>query len=375
MRRAGFCLLLGLMFLLADANRGVSQFPSGGSPGVSRGGMGGMFGDPSKLFDMMSGGKDVITRDTLPNPLLVGMFDRYIDKLGITNGQITRQQFNAYMEQRMAEKGITLPATGDPAATPGQPGGTRGGSNEDMMDRWAESVFRKMDANGDGVLNYDEMSDNLRAERDKWDMNKDGVIDLNEFKAYFKAAMQQRMSEMSNAFAPSGNQAPAAPEQHDEDEPKPVVYRAGKLPKELPAWFKQLDTDGDGQISMLEWRSGGKSMDEFQKYDRNGDGFITIAEVLYVVQGKNNINGVAINTAPADTRTETARGGDGGRSPGGFSRGSFGGGFPGSADGKGGDSGKSASPAADSKISSKGGAPTTDGKSKGGFSRGGFSGR
>jgi Ca2+-binding EF-hand superfamily protein len=310
------------------------------------------------------------------------MFDRWIDKMGITDGRLTRAQFNTYMEQRMAERGQAPPtgaAPGHDAAAPGGngkggPGGFRGngtgGSNEDMLDRWAESMFRKLDANGDGFLNYDEMTDNLRAERDKWDMNKDGVIDLNEFKAYFRAAMAQRMSEAAG-FGMNNAPPAAAPEHHDEDEPKPVVYRAGKLPKELPAWFKQIDTDGDGQISLLEWRSAGKSMDEFQKYDRNGDGFITIAEVMYVVQGKNYVNGVAINTSPTDPRADTTRTADSGRSRFG------GGGFPGSADGKGGDSAKSFAPSADGKSATKGGlpSPTDGGKTKGGFSRGGFGSR
>src|SRR5262249_36196087 len=128
---------------------------------------------------------------------------------------------------------------------------------------------------------------------------KDGFIDLNEFKAYFKAVMQQRMAE-SAGFV--GGAEPAHHEPAEEEEKKPVVYRAGKLPKELPSWFKELDKDGDGQISLFEWRSGGRSVEEFQKMDRNGDGFLTIAEVLYYVQGKNYLNGVAINS-PAESKT------------------------------------------------------------------------
>jgi hypothetical protein len=58
------------------------------------------------------------------------------------------------------------------------------------MDSAAEIKFRRLDANGDGVLNNDEMPENLRAELDKWDTDKNGLIDLNEFKAWFRARRQ-----------------------------------------------------------------------------------------------------------------------------------------------------------------------------------------
>jgi hypothetical protein len=64
------------------------------------------------------------------------------------------------------------------------------------------------------------------------------------------------------------------------EEARPVVYRAGKLPKEIPSWFQQFDTDRDGQIGLYEWRQAGQSLDDFRRMDRNDDGFLTIAEVL-----------------------------------------------------------------------------------------------
>jgi len=54
----------------------------------------------------------------------------------------------------------------------------------------------------------------------------------------------------------------------------------GDLPKDLPPWFRELDRDGDGQISLAEWRRSGRSFDEFRRYDLNKDGFITPDEVL-----------------------------------------------------------------------------------------------
>jgi Ca2+-binding EF-hand superfamily protein len=56
------------------------------------------------------------------------------------------------------------------------------------------------------------------------------------------------------------------------------------LPKEFPPWFRDLDTDMDGQVSLDEWRKGGKRLSEFRKYDLNGDGFITVEEVLRYLQ-------------------------------------------------------------------------------------------
>jgi Ca2+-binding EF-hand superfamily protein len=64
-----------------------------------------------------------------------------------------------------------------------------------------------------------------------------------------------------------------------------VVNSGGSLPKGVPPWFKGLDKDGDGQLSLHEWRAGGKKIDQFREYDRNDDGFITPEEVLQNVSG------------------------------------------------------------------------------------------
>jgi Ca2+-binding EF-hand superfamily protein len=317
MRRIGFGVLLGTMTLLLAVSPAVSQFPSGGfgkSGGSSKGG--GMFGDPSKLFDWMSGGKDVVTRDTLTDTFRQKMFDGLAQKLGVTNGVITREQFNAMMQQNTAGMSGGAPgaaATGPDGPKPSAGGGPSGklppGGGFDLgelIDRRAEELFRTADANGDGELNYDEMSENLRTERDKWDANKNGFIDLTEFKAFVRGVMQQRMNQ-SGGVIPGGPMDPDTPAL-PEEEPKPVVYRAGKLPANLPPWFKTTDTDGDAQISFFEWRSGGKTIDEFGKLDRNGDGFLTIAEVLYHSGGKNNINGVAVVSSTGTAGTGPSSG-------------------------------------------------------------------
>jgi Ca2+-binding EF-hand superfamily protein len=137
------------------------------------------------------------------------------------------------------------------------------------------------------------MPEALRAERDKWDTNKDGVIDLNEFKAYFQASMQQRMAE-NGGWNPNWQGGMADPSivpipMEEEVIKKATVYRAGNLPKDIPDWFTRYDTDGDGQIGLYEWKATGESMDTFRQIDRNNDGFLTIDEVMrWMAEKKKN---------------------------------------------------------------------------------------
>jgi hypothetical protein len=80
--------------------------------------------------------------------------------------------------------------------------------------------------------------------------------------------------------SPSGSSANSAPA------PK-RSYRlttpTEQLPDGLPSWFKDSDSNGDGQISMPEYRrrsSLKENAEEFVKIDANGDGLITSQECL-----------------------------------------------------------------------------------------------
>jgi Ca2+-binding EF-hand superfamily protein len=289
-------LLLGVAVLLLSSTQGLSQ-PGGSDPrgtpdsrgagqsfpggGGGRGFPGGGF-DPNQFFDQMSGGKEVWLR-TETDPRNQRRFDIIAAQVGVTNGQITRRQYTAYQEQRAAERASrgTSPNSGG-----------RGG-NPTLT---AEGMFSSLDKNGDGYLNYDEMPDQLRTERDRWDTDRNGLIDLSEFRAFFEARVQAPPTQ-SQASSPSADlplqgglswdyfQGPV-----EEPRKPPVVYRAGKLPKELPSWFEQYDTDKDGQIGLYEWKASGKSIQEFEEMDRNKDGFLTVDEVLRFVN-KGNENG------------------------------------------------------------------------------------
>lgn len=267
-------LLMSLVGLALGAAPASAQPPwaGGGGGGGGRGRM-----DPNQFFNQLSNGKDVITRSEITDPNMQGMFDRFAERMGVTNGQITREQFVTYMSQRRGQGG------GRGGAGPAAPGGGNGqAGGEPQWVAWAQRMFQQLDQNGDGLLNNDEMPEELRSEREKWDTNGDGFIDFNEFKAYFQARVQQRMAEsgVADAASPGDGLVVVVTPANPEEEKRPVVYRAGKLPKSLPAWFAQLDADQDGQISLYEWRASGRPLEEFERIDRNGDGFLTPEEVL-----------------------------------------------------------------------------------------------
>jgi hypothetical protein len=352
------CVALGLA-----ASLGVAQPPPdgrGGGRGGFGGGRGGFGGDPNQMFDRFSGGKDVIRRADLTDPGQQMMFDRLADRLKIANGEITREQFVGMMRDRgrRGDRGGP-PGGGPPAggAAPGAGGPPGGGGEADRSAEWAEAMFRRLDQNGDGVLNYDEMPEALRAEREKWDTDGNGLIDLSEFKAYFQARVQQFLIDRGGQGGWGGQgwgdpgQAPAAPPEPEVK--KPVVYRAGNLPKDIPAWFDQLDTDRDGQIGLYEWRAAGRSIEEFQKMDRNGDGFLTPDEVLFYQQhngggaaetalaarpgGPGGNGGDAASSSPADAGNGNSQMANAG--PGGGRNGGPGGGPPNWRNGRGGRNG------------------------------------
>jgi hypothetical protein len=190
-------------------------------------------------------------------------------------------------------------------------------------------LFQRFDRNGDGVLNHDEMPDDLRAERNAWDRDENGFIDPTEFTDYFRARMDYLREERGGSSG-APRDGPLWPQQ---DESRPVVYRAGRLPQGMPPWFAQLDRDADAQVGLYEWKSSGRPITEFEGMDRNDDGFLTIAEVLRFTasppsQGPDRSGpsrGGSPGTAVASRPSPGGPGGDGpGRGPPGMMGGRFG---------------------------------------------------
>jgi hypothetical protein len=113
----------------------------------------------------------------------------------------------------------------------------------------------------------------------------------------------------------------------DEEEERPIAIRYGKLPKDAPAMFTELDTDKDGQIGLYEWRTAGNSVLAFMEMDLNGDGLLTVDEYSrYTQQKADREKAVAYQSGETPPKTgNTGRG-------------------PGSGPGRGGPTGKDAVP-------------------------------
>ncbi len=310
------------LFLVADS---PAQPPGGfggppGGYGGDRGdrGRGGFSRDPDERFNQLSGGKDVVVIDQITDERSKFFVNMMAQRMGITNGRITREQYKGAMESFRSRMGGG--PGGPPGATtsitiqggPSSGGFGRGGGpmTPEQIDRSAEDYMRRHDKNGDGLLQVTEMSDRLRPVWEKYDTNKDGAISLDEVKGYLRDRDQTRQQESSSASpatpARPGEQPAAGPDglppvpdatPVQEEDARPTLYRFGKLPKELPAWFAELDTDKDGQVGLYEWVSGGRSVDEFKLMDRNDDGLLTIEEVLGYVRNSKSSGSVATASA------------------------------------------------------------------------------
>jgi hypothetical protein len=224
------------------------------------------------MFDRIANGKNEIVLSEVTDPRSQWFLNRIVQTANITNGRITRDQYiNATQQMFSQFRRDRGQPTDSNSGPPSNRQGNAGASGENM-DEWAEAEFKRRDRNGDGVLSEDEMGRSLRAVFQLYDANKDGVIDLKEFKAYYADQVKQRQNQLGGAAVVA-----VAIEQ---EEKKPPVYRAGKLPKGIPDWFAQLDTDKDGQIGLYEWVASGRPIEQFLAMDRNNDGFLTIDEVM-----------------------------------------------------------------------------------------------
>ena len=211
-----------------------------------------------------------------------------------------------------------------PPAVPGF-GSTSGAPSVKVTDRdraEAEERLRRYDRNRDGFLTPDELSQGRWSDDPmQFDRNRDGKLSVEEL-AVRQAERRRRQeaeggggqtaaaqqgsggwgggssSGWSRGTDPtaqggsrgSGGATASGNAQEPEDRfGGAKSYRIStSVPnsKDLPSFFTSSDLDGDGQVTLSEFTQSltDESLAEFQKWDLNGDGIITVREALAVVR-------------------------------------------------------------------------------------------
>lgn len=86
-----------------------------------------------------------------------------------------------------------------------------------------------------------------------------------------------------------------------DDEDRPEVVRHDNLPKTAPNFWQAFDTNHDAQLSLFEWRTGGKSVEEFVALDVNQDGQLVLDEYA------DGVAAEVIRPAPAPSPSRFSR--------------------------------------------------------------------
>ncbi len=203
-------------------------------------------------FDLLAGKNEDWRRDDAANPQIAELFDKVVQRMELGPvPTIKRDEFKKYAKRVLREQN---PPENAPDA------------NED-----ADKAFRAIDRNGDGEIDRDEFTTGLKDDKFRADTDNNGRISKDEYRDYFrkKVALKTDMLSAKSGDAVRGSDG-----------------KPGKPGAAIPDWFATLDLDKDGQVSLFEWRKGGRSTTLFTEMDLNGDGLLTKDEYLRYVRLK-----------------------------------------------------------------------------------------
>jgi Ca2+-binding EF-hand superfamily protein len=199
-----------------------------------------VWGQEAELFNKLDANKDgVVTSDEVPDDKQ-SIFERLL-RVGDANGdkKLSKEELVAGLKQAA------------PAEAPGRaPGGAPGG----LPNVSAKEIFARLDKDGNGKIEKDEIPERMKENIGRVDSNSDDVVDLAEFE------------KVAQFFA--GRRPDGAPE----GRPNP----GGPGPGPGGPVLRALDADGDGEISASELADATKAL---AKLDKNGDGKLTRDEI------------------------------------------------------------------------------------------------
>jgi EF hand len=193
-------------------------------------------------FDLLANKAGEWRRDESPTPEIGALFDRVVARLELGPvPALTRDEFKKFAKRVLRE--------GNPPSEVQDP-------NDD-----ADRAFRVLDRDASGELEAEEYTPPLKADKLRTDADSNGRVSKDEYRAYFKRTVATKADALAakNGDAARGDAKGAK----------------GKGGPALPTWFAALDADGDNQVSLFEWRKGGKPVATFNEMDLNADGLLT----------------------------------------------------------------------------------------------------
>ena len=106
---------------------------------------------------------------------------------------------------------------------------------------------------------------------DRFDANRNGRLEESEMR---KAGLPTRTVDQDQDGMVTREELQVLVDQLQND--------AGNIPEGLPGWFYEKDLDRDNQVAMSEYAEvySIAKREEFAAFDLNGDGFLTVSEVL-----------------------------------------------------------------------------------------------
>jgi len=249
-----------------------------------------MGGDPNQFFDMLSGGKDAIKRDDLP-PAIQRLFDRIAQSEGITNGQITRDQFKEAMKTmaNRADGGFGGPM--GPGGS-GQGGGGFGGAGRAPAAMGGIARARILNADDPGAR-ADQLATTLSLDNDQKEKLKKVLADhekkvrdaakkqqdalLKELKPVLSEDQIKKLQQLFNQTPPAQGRPPqSGPAENQPGPGGPPLSRDATIEMRAEAMFRRMDKNGDGLLSVGEMSETLAA--EREKWDTNQDGFIDLEE-------------------------------------------------------------------------------------------------
>lgn len=199
------------------------------------------------------------------------------------DGRLTRAEFTvriagfwgsrALREDSKSSRSSSFSSRSSSSRSPSSSGRSSSSSQSDREKyrKFAESLMKRYDKNKNRVLDKDEVGKWARA-----DKNHNGQVTMDELAAWL-STYQRSGSSSSRGSSRSSSRSTAGVSQF-------YRYRSPheRLPSGLPGWFKEKDKNADGQVAMAEFATSwtDERIDEFNRYDLNGDGLITPAETL-----------------------------------------------------------------------------------------------